>query len=195
MILNPETLMVNEAIELVPFLENLAVGVTGLFGILWVNLFFLRRIAVYYEVTARIHLDKSRFNRVFLTYLICITMLMLCQVLAILCWGGFMMLLGLMDHPMNALLFAGSCYTTIGIISDVMPNAWRMQAIFISLSGLFAIALSTAAMLNMSPLFRQAWYRKHDHKIRGILAKYKVSIPELDALEGIIPPEKRDAKR
>ncbi len=192
--LNPNTLFVHHAIELVPFLQNLAVGVTGLFGILWITLYFLRRIAVYYEINARIHLDRSQYNRVFLTYMVSITLLMLLQVFAILCWGGFMLLLGLMEHPLNALLFAGSCYTTIGIISDVMPSAWKMQAIFISLSGLFAIALSTAAMLNMAPLFRQAWYLKHDKKIRAILIKNHVSIPELDAIEGIEPPRDRGTR-
>ena len=192
--LNPNTLFVHHAIELVPFLQNLAVGVTGLFGILWITLYFLRRIAVYYEINARIHLDRSQYNRVFLTYMVSITLLMLLQVFAILCWGGFMLLLGLMEHPLNALLFAGSCYTTIGIISDVMPSAWKMQAIFISLSGLFAIALSTAAMLNMSTLFRQAWYLKHDKKIRAILIKNNVSIPELDAIEGIESPRDRGTR-
>lgn len=181
----------NNVLELLPFFQNLAVGVFGLLANLWVNLFFLRRISVYYEVNARIHLGGQRYNRVFMTYLLSITFLMLAQVLCILCWGVLILALGLADHPFNAILFAGSCYTTIGIVSDVMPNAWKLQAIFISLSGLFAIALSTAAMLNMAPLFRQAWYRKHDHQIRQMLTKWKVSIPELDELEGIQPPDKK----
>lgn len=174
--------------QLVPFLQNLGVGVIGLTGIIFLNVFFLRRIAIYYEINARIHLSGSNYNRVFLTYLTAVTLLMLVQVLSIIVWGVFINLLGLVDHPFNAILFAGSCYTTIGIVSDVMPNAWKLQAIFIALSGLFALALSTAAMLNMAPLFRQAWYRKHDAAIRSLIAQTHVTVPNLDELEGKIPP-------
>lgn len=190
--LNPDHIFANNVLQLLPFFENLAVGVFGLLTILWVNLYFLRRIAVYYEINARIHIGHGRYNRVFLTYLVSITFLMLVQVLSILCWSGLILVLGLAEHPFNAMLFVGSCYTTIGIVSDVMPNAWKLQAIFISLSGLFAMALSTASMLNMSPLFRQAWYRKHDRKIRQILIKSNLSIPALEEMEGITPPEKKN---
>ncbi len=190
--LNPNELFANHAIELVPFLQNLAVGALGLFANIWINVFFLRRIVVYYEINARIHLGRNRYNRVFLTYFIGIVLLMLSQVVSILAWSGLILFLGLIEHPFGALLFVGSCYTTIGIVSDVMPNAWKLQAIFIALSGLFAVALSTAAMLSMSPLFRMAWYRKHDKALRAIMAKNHVTIPELDALEGIEPlPNKR----
>lgn len=190
--LNPDHIFSNNVLQLLPFFENLAVGVFGLFTILWVNLFYLRRIAVYYEINARIHIGHGQYNRVFLTYLVSITFLMLVQVLSILCWSGLILVLGLADHPFNAMLFVGSCYTTIGIVSDVMPSAWKLQAIFISLSGLFAIALSTASMLNMNPLFRQAWYRKHDRKIRQILTKSNLSIPALEEMEGLTPPEKKN---
>ena len=182
--LNLNTPIANQVVELVPFLQNLAVGIIGLLAIIWINVFFIRRIAIYYEINARIHLGKTQFNRVFVTYFIAITFLMLVQVICMLVWGGFIFLLGLIDHPFNALLFAGSCYTTIGIISDVMPSAWKLQAIFIALSGLFALALTTAAMLNMAPLLRQAWYHKHDKSIRKILAKTNLPATELDVLEG-----------
>lgn len=189
--LSPNTLFANHAIALVPFLQNLAVGVIGLIGIIWLNVFFLRRISIYYEINARIHLGANAYNRVFLTYLTAITFLMLVQVLSIIGWGGFIYLLGLIEHPFNAILFAGSCYTTIGIVSDVMPNAWKLQAIFIALSGLFALALSTAAMLSMAPLFRMAWCRKHDAAIRKILDQEHLLIPELDEAEGkFLPPNK-----
>ena len=189
--LSPNTLLANHAIDLLPFLQNLAVGVIGLIGIIWLNVFFLRRIAIYYEFNARVHLGKSAYNRVFMTYLTAVTFLMMVQVLSIIGWGGFIYALNLIDHPFNAILFAGSCYTTIGIVSDVMPNAWKLQAIFIALSGLFALALSTAAMLNMAPLFRQAWYRKHDKTIRAILATHNLPTHGLDALEDIASQESK----
>mgnify|MGYP000013345751 CR=1 FL=1 len=190
--LNPNELLANHTMELIPFLQNFAVGVSGLFVVMWFNIFFLRRIVVYYEINARIHLIKDQFNRVFLTYVLAITFLMLVQVLSIFVWGAYIRILGLIDTTYHALLFAGSCYTTIGIISDVMPNTWKVQAIFIALSGLFGLALSTASMLNMAPLFRKAWYRKHDKAIRAIMHKANLPIQELDELEGNLTPADRD---
>lgn len=187
--LNTNHLIANHAMELLPFLQNLGVGIIGLVVSLLINVFFLRRIAVYFEMNARIHLDTNRYNHVFVSYFTAIVYLMLVQVMCIIAWGGLMMLLGLIDHPFFAILFAGSCYTTIGIVSDTMPNAWKLQAIFIALSGLFAIALSTASMLGMGPLFRQAWYRKHDKGIRALMTKNHLEIPQLDTLEGKVPSE------
>ncbi|MBU3658097.1 MAG: hypothetical protein FGM35_08760 [Rhodocyclaceae bacterium] len=186
--LNPHTFLAEHTFELMPFLQNLTVGAFGLFTNIWINVFFLRRISVYYEINARIHLGKDRYNRVFLTYFTAIVFLMLSQVVSILAWSGLILLLGLSSSPFNALLFVGSCYTTIGIVSDTMPNVWKLQALFIALSGLFAMALSTATMLSMSRLFRMAWYRKHDKVIRAIMTKNHVTIPELDELEGKLPP-------
>ncbi|MBU3668087.1 MAG: hypothetical protein FGM53_06080 [Rhodocyclaceae bacterium] len=183
--LNTNHLIANHAIELLPFLQNLGVGIIGLVVSILINVFFLRRIAVYFEINARIHLGKDRYNFVFASYFTAIVYLMLVQVMCIIAWGGLMMLIGLVEHPFFAILFAGSCYTTIGIVSDTMPNAWKLQAIFIALSGLFAIALSTANMLGMGPLFRQAWYRKHDKKIRATLLKHRIPTSGLDVLEDI----------
>lgn len=188
--LNPNPLIANHAMELVPFLQNLIVGILGLCIVMWMNVFFLRRIMVYYEITGRIHLGHGRYNRVFLTYILSISYLMLVQMLSIVMWGGFILLLNLIDHPFTALMFVGSCYTTIGIVSDVMPNAWKLLAIFIALSGLFGLALSTASMLSMGPLFRKAWYRKHDKRLRQVIGKAGLHdlLEELDLAEGLIPP-------
>lgn len=190
--LNPNTLITNPTMELIPLLQNFAVGVSGLFVVMWFNIFFLRRIVVYYEINARIHLIKDQFNRVFLTYVLAITFLMLVQMLSIFVWGVYITLLGLIGDLHSGLMFAGSCYTTIGIVSDVMPNAWKVQAIFIALSGLFGLALSTASMLNMAPLFRKAWYRKHDKAIRAIMFKANLPLSELDELEAKPTPADRD---
>lgn len=194
--LNPNTLFANHAIELMPFLQNLAAGIVGLCGVMWLTIFFLRRIMVYYEINARIYLNRDCYNRVFLTYMVAITSLMLVQVLSILAWSGYILLLNLIEHPFMALLFVGSCYTTIGIVSDIMPNTWKLLAIFIALSGLFGLALSTAAMLNMGPLFRKAWYRKHDKGIRALIGKAGLNelLNDLEIYEGLTPPQDSDKR-
>ena len=61
-----------------------------------------------------------------------------------------------------------------------MPLDWKLLALFIALSGLFSVALSTAVMLSMSPLFRYAWMKKHAHAIEKRLKKWDLKFPELD---------------
>lgn len=194
--LNPNTPIANHAIELMPFLQNLAVGVVGLLGVMWVTIFFLRRTMVYFEITARMYLAQDRYNRVMVTYLIAINSLMLIQVVSILMWTGLILLLDLIEHPFTALMFVGSCYTTIGIISDIMPAAWKLLAIFIALSGLFGLALSTASMLNMGPVFRKAWYRKHDKEIRAMIGKVGMRdlLDDLANFEGLSTPTDPDKR-
>ena len=167
--------------------ENIAVGTVTLFIMLWLNVFFQRRIALNYEINARVNLSRGRYNRVFLNYFTSILYLILVQVLAIAAWALMLRIMDLVAQPVDALLFAGSCYTTIGIISDVMPTGWKMLALFIALSGLFSIALSTAVMLNMSPLFRFAWMKKHEKRIQKILEKKKVHLPNLLDEPSLLP--------
>lgn len=168
-----------QIIQTVPLWQNLAVGAIALFILLWVNVFFQRRIALNFEINARVNLSRKRYNRVFINYFAAIIYLILVQCLAIALWALVLRVMGLVIDPLNALLFAGSCYTTIGIVSDIMPDTWKLLAVFIALSGLFSIALSTAVMLNMSPLFRFAWLKKHSKKIALILKKKKLDLPEL----------------
>lgn len=159
--------------------ENVAVGAVTLFVMLWINVFFQRRISLSYEIRARINLYRKRYNYVFLNYFTSIILLIMVQILAIAVWALMLRVMDLINDPLDAILFAGSCYTTIGIISDVMPAGWKMLALFIALSGLFSIALSTAVMLGMSPIFRYAWMKKHASHIEKRLKKWHVSLPEL----------------
>lgn len=169
-----------QIVQTVVLWENLAVGAVTLFVMLWINVFFQRRISLAYEIRARINLYRQRYNRVFLNYFVSIIGLIMVQTLAIAVWALMLRVMGLIDDPLDAILFAGSCYTTIGIVSDVMPPGWKLLALFIALSGLFSIALSTAVMLSMSPLFRYAWMKKHANRINKKLNKWGISMPELE---------------
>lgn len=181
-----ETLATNHTLELLPFFKNLPIGIIGLFAGLWVNVFFLRRISINYEISARVCLNKGHANGVFHHYFLAITYLMVVQIGVVVLWGLALYGLSLIKDPMDAIMFAGSCYTTIGIVSEVMPNGWKFIAIVIALSGLFAVALATSAMINMSTLFRRAWLIKHATKIKAILQRENIEIPDFVSIEETI---------
>ncbi len=181
-----ETLTSLHSLELFPFFKNLPLAIVGLFAALWINVFFLRRIAINFEIRGRACLNRNYPNGVFHHYFLAITYLMIVQIMVIIFWGIALYGLSLIKDPMNAIMFAGSCYTTMGIVTEVMPTGWKFIAIVIALSGLFAIALATSSMINMSTLFRRAWLIKHATRIQAILQREHIEIPDFMSVEETI---------
>lgn len=181
-----ETLTSAHTLELFPFFKNLPLAIIGLFAALWINVFFLRRITINFEIRGRVCLNRNNTNGVFRQYFLAIIYLMLVQIIVIVLWGAALYALALVKDPLDAIMFAGSCYTTMGIVTEVMPTGWKFIAIVIALSGLFAIALATSAMINMSTLFRRAWLIKHASKIEAILQRENIEIPDFLSVEETI---------
>lgn len=181
-----ETLTSAHTLELFPFFKNLPLAIIGLFAALWINVFFLRRITINFEIRGRVCLNRNNTNGVFRQYFLAIIYLMLVQIIVIVLWGAALYALALVKDPLEAIMFAGSCYTTMGIVTEVMPTGWKFIAIVIALSGLFAIALATSAMINMSTLFRRAWLIKHASKIEAILQRENIEIPDFLSVEETI---------
>ncbi len=181
-----ETLTSAHTLELFPFFKNLPLAIIGLFAALWINVFFLRRITINFEIRGRVCLNRNNTNGVFRQYFLAIIYLMIVQIIVIVLWGAALYALALVKDPLDAIMFAGSCYTTMGIVTEVMPTGWKFIAIVIALSGLFAIALATSAMINMSTLFRRAWLIKHASKIEAILQRENIQIPDFLSVEETI---------
>ena len=181
-----ETLTSAHTLELLPFFKNLPLAIFGLFASLWVNVFFLRRIAINFEIRGRTALNKDNTNGVFHQYFLAITYLMIVQIIVIILWGVALNNLALIKDPLDAIMFAGSCYTTMGIVTEVMPTGWKFIAIIIALSGLFAVALATSTMISMSTLFRRAWLLKHASRIEAILQREKIELPDFMSVEETI---------
>jgi len=181
-----ETLTSAHTLELLPFFKNLPLAIFGLFASLWINIFFLRRISINFEIRGRTALNKDNTNGVFHQYFLAITYLMIVQIIVIILWGVALNNLALIKDPLDAIMFAGSCYTTMGIVTEVMPTGWKFIAIIIALSGLFAVALATSTMISMSTLFRRAWLLKHASRIEAILQREKIELPDFMSVEETI---------
>lgn len=173
-------------LELLSFFENSPAVIIGLFLALWINVYFLRQISINYEIRSRICLSRNKPHGVFFNYFLAITFLMAVQIVVIICWGLALNGLSLVKDPKEAIIFAGSCYTTLGYAVQELPAGWKFIPSVIALSGLFAIALATASMISMSMLFRQAWLLKHASKIRAILERENIQIPEFMEIQEII---------
>jgi hypothetical protein len=82
-------------------------------------------------------------------FMVAILLICIVQVFSILIWTAALYFGGLVQNLTLAMLFAGSCYTTIGIFSAKLPDGWRSISFYIAFSGLFSFALATSAMISM----------------------------------------------
>ena len=166
--------------SLVEILRTTSLGLVGLIAILGLNAFSIRRISLRFELASRRNLVNHKYNRVFANFFVSVVLLALVQLGAIVIWAILLQLFDVVGSPTGALLFAGSCYTTIGILSDIASEGWKLLAVFIAISGIFSFALSTATVLNMTPLYRRAWFAKHAKRIALVMAASKITLTESD---------------
>lgn len=89
-----------------------------------------------------------------------ILLMSLVQLTSILIWTTALYANGLIDTIVMAMLFAGSCYTTLGIFSDILPKGWQSVAFYIAFSGLFSFAIATSAMMSMLSQIARKLYKE-----------------------------------
>ena len=121
-----------------------------------INHLFMR-----FERLTRNNIKLTQYNRVFFHFYATFVFLALIHLLEILLWSVFIIGLGIMQTPLAAILFAGSCYTTVGFESDTLVEGWKTFAFFISLSGLFSLAWTTSIMIGMTAAYKNAWDQKY----------------------------------
>lgn len=97
-------------------------------------------------------------------FVVSVILLAVIQLVAILIWGLTLFHADLIPTRAMAILFAGSCYTTIGVFSDLLPAGWKSIALFIAFSGLFSFAWATSIMMSMADSLTQAWDKSNKPK-------------------------------
>jgi len=138
-------------------LRDITVGTSCLAIVLLVNIYFFMKILIWFTRKAENNVNSSA-NRLMGRFMVAALLMCLTQVGSILFWAGVIYKSGLIDNLRIAMLFAGSCYTTLGIFPDVLPKGWQSIAFYIAFSGLFAFAIATAAMISMlSTVSRRAY--------------------------------------
>ncbi len=120
--------------------------------ILLMSTFLFVRISFWFR-SSRPANHQSATMWLTLRFMVAVLMICLVQIVCILAWAAFIYLEGLITDPTMAMLFAGSCYTTLGIYSDILPHGWRALALYIAISGLFSFAIATSALISMLGAF------------------------------------------
>ena len=151
-------------IPLLLLIRDIGYGILGLIIVLffhggWINYIILR-----FERLTNVNLNSMQYNRVFYHFYASFFFIALVHMSEIIIWTIYITTLNLIDNGIAALMFVGSCYTTVGFVQDILPTGWKSLAFFISFSGLFCIAWTTSGMIGMTNSYRAAWNLKHHQK-------------------------------
>lgn len=87
-----------------------------------------------------------------------ILILLMSHITQIYIWGLFLFMPGILGNIHQAMLLAGSTYTTVGFATDNLALQWQMLSVTMAITGLFAFAWSTSIMYGLS----QQLYRVED---------------------------------
>jgi len=132
--------------------RDASLGLGFLAFILLLSTFLFIHISLWFRRAAPIN-HKYLSLRLTLRFMVAVLLICLVQILCILLWTALIYTEGLITDPTLAMLFAGSCYTTLGVYSDILPHGWRALALYIAISGLFSFAIATSAMISMLGTF------------------------------------------
>lgn len=151
------------------FMRDVIAGVFMLAVVLAFHGLCMTHIAFRYELDCRLSLARNKPRRVIVHFYLAIMALALVHVAAIVGWAAALAIGGLVADFTQAILFSGSCYTTLGFMDNILPVGWKAMALIITISGLFSMAWSTSMMISMTDHFRQAWARQHADLVKQII--------------------------
>jgi len=140
----------------------------GTFMLLLVMVFHglvLLQIAKRYEVKSFLYLAEKKYSEVAFCFYISVFCLFLTHIAEIIFWGIVIYALKLVPGLGQSILFSGSTYTAMGFMEDILPAGWKMLAIIIAFSGMFAFAWTASVMISMTKNFRQAYTKLHMEKL------------------------------
>lgn len=126
----------------------------------------LIQIAKRYEVKSFLLLSQKKYAEVSIYFYISVFLLFLTHIAEILIWGLSLYFFNLLPNLGESILFSGSTYTAMGFMEDILPNGWKMLAVIIAFSGMFAFAWTAATMIAMTKNFRQAYAKSHMEKLK-----------------------------
>lgn len=148
-------------LPIIPLITDVFFGLLGMVIVLVFHGSGINHIIMRFETKTDKNLSNGQYNRVFMHFYASFFFIALVHLSEIILWCFFLLGLGLIDDAVQALLFAGSCYTTVGFISDILPTGWKSLAFFIAFTGLFSLAWTTSVMIGMTNTYKSAWNLKY----------------------------------
>ena len=144
-------------IPVIGFIKEVLFGILALIAVLIFHGTGINHVIMKFDSRTKFNLSKGKYKWVFVDFYCAFMVFALIHICGIVLWSFYLFALGLVDDGVQALIFAGSCYTTVGFAADTLPTGWRSLAFFIAFTGLFSIAWTTSVMIGMTEAYKTAW--------------------------------------
>lgn len=139
------------------YLRDFLVGIIGLTIILIFHGACIIRLVHRFELLEIKLMKNGHYTKVLFNFYLTFIAVAMVHIIEITLWALGIISLGLIESGTDALIFAGSCYTTVGFVEDLMPPDWKFLALFISFSGLFTLAWTTSSMVEVIASYKRSW--------------------------------------
>ena len=159
--MNPSHTSIATSLDLPGYL----LGATMLVVVMVFHGLALLQISKRYEVKKFLFLAEKKYSAVAYCFYVSVFCLFLTHIAEILIWGFALYAFKLLPALGESILFAGSTYTAMGFMEDILPYGWKMLAVIIAFSGMFAFAWTASVMISMTKNFRQAYTKIHMRKL------------------------------
>lgn len=147
-----------------PLIKEILIGTVLLLIVLVYHGGAINHVIMRFERMASKNMARKQYNWVFFHFYVAFNSIALIHIIEVLMWAAFLLMLGLIDDGLTAIIFSGSCYTTVGFGEDSLPHGWKTLAFFIAFTGLFSLAWTTSGLMSMTGTYRDAWRAKYLRK-------------------------------
>lgn len=135
-----------------------------LIGILIFHAVYMAIVNRSYRYAFQHTTDKGRYMLAQALFIPGAFTLSLAHIVEILGIGYTIHWMGLVSDIQMAIVFAGSCYTTIGYGQDILPTSWDLVTVTMALSGLISVAWTSSVLFGMAASSQTAYDMEQKHK-------------------------------
>lgn len=136
--------------------EALLFGGAALFAILVFHALYMYVVENRYEKITDNLLHNKRFGWIRPVFYVMAFILTMSHLVEIYIWGLVLNAFGLVPDMHQAMVFAGSAYTTVGYGTNPLPMSWDLVMVVIALSGMVTFGWSISVLVSMTQYVKSA---------------------------------------
>lgn len=130
--------------------DALILGCTTILLCLIVQALFVTLVTTKFKNGVRQLVNANRLTLAQVVFFAGILLLLVSHLVQIYIWGLSLTIFDIIPNQHQAMVFAGSSYTTVGFVTDPLPVHWQLMTVIMAASGFFSFGWSTAIMFLLS---------------------------------------------
>ncbi|MDO9023634.1 hypothetical protein [Zwartia sp.] len=138
------------AAEYVFNFDALILGCVTILLCLIVQALFVMLVTSKFKPPVRRLVNNDRWILAQTVFFAGILLLLVSHLVQIYLWGLALTIFDIIPNEHQAMVFAGSTYTTVGFVNDPLPVHWQLLTVIMAASGFFSFGWSTAVMFLLS---------------------------------------------